>query len=293
MIGGFVTHVLTYVAVCVFLSLVWVLLGGGSLGELRHFLGTPGDALSRDFWPVWVWLTWGVAVVVHLAALIGRMMQPSYWRRRRAEWIALRDIGPVRGLERRWLAVMFTDIVNSTALNESLGDEEWSRVLVRHREAVRACTMEHGGTEVTTQGDGFLVRFDAPADAVLCAVALQERFSDERTSGVFTPEVRIGVHSGEAVDHGRDVLGQMVNLASRVTSAAAPGEILVTEPVADALGGRFPLVDRGLVNLRGIGRSRHVLAVTWRAAEIVLDDIEDIGDSGGVRGDERSGPGLT
>lgn len=276
MIGAFATHLITYLAVCGFLSLLWVLLGGGSVGELRHYVATPSDAIRRDFWPVWAWLTWGVVIVVHFAAVVGRLMQPSYWGRRRAEWQAVRDVGPVRGPERRWLVVMFTDLVDSTALNETLGDEAWSQIVVAHRDAVRSCMLEHDGIEVATQGDGFLVRFAAPAAGVACAAALQRRFEETRRGGAFVPDVRIGLHAGEAVEHGGDILGQVVNLAARVTGAAAPGEVLVTEPVADSLGGTVALADRGLVTLKGVLQPRHLLAVAWQPVELVLDDGSNI-----------------
>ena len=62
---------------------------------------------------------------------------------------------------------------------------------------------------------------------------------------------------------GGDVIGMVVNLAARVTNEAAPGEILVTEPVADHVDKDVKLEDRGLVMLRGISQPRHLLAVSW------------------------------
>jgi len=60
-----------------------------------------------------------------------------------------------------------------------------------------------------------------------------------------------------------DLIGRVVNLAARVTGEAEPGEILVTEPVADYVGGELRLRDRGLRELRGVAQPRHVLAVVW------------------------------
>ena len=166
---------------------------------------------------------------------------------------------------RHWVAVMFTDIVGSTDLTETLGDDTWLEILGSHRTVVRACLTDHQGTEVGTQGDGFLVRFDTPTAAVGCAVAIQRKLADTRTAGAFTPEVRIGVHAGEAVGGDGDLVGRVINLASRVTAAAEPGEILVTEPVADHLPPGIRLDDRGLRPLKGIAQPRHLLAVVWRA----------------------------
>lgn len=164
---------------------------------------------------------------------------------------------------RKWVTVMFSDIANSTRLNEELGDEEWHRVLRRVRTVVRAALRARGGEEVGTQGDGTLARFSSPADAVLCAVDVQENLKGARATGSLVPEVRIGVHAGEAVEDEGDLVGRVVNLASRVTDEAEPGEILVTEPVADQLFGRLELEDKGLRVLKGLSQPRHLLAVRW------------------------------
>src|SRR5207244_477099 len=80
---------------------------------------------------------------------------------------------PAPGPVKRWVAVMFSDIVDSTRLAEEVGDDEWTAVVSRYREFVRAAFATRGGTEVGTQGDGFLAQFPSPADAVLCAVEIQ------------------------------------------------------------------------------------------------------------------------
>jgi adenylate cyclase len=168
---------------------------------------------------------------------------------------------------RKWVTVMFSDIADSTKLNEELGDDEWHRVLQRVRNIIRSALRGRGGDEVGTQGDGTLARFSSPADAVLCAVDIQGNLSAARETGLLIPEIRIGVHAGEAVEENGDLVGRVINLASRVTDEAAPGEILVTEPVADYLGGRLRLQDRGLRELRGVPQPRHLLAVVWSDSE--------------------------
>jgi class 3 adenylate cyclase len=117
---------------------------------------------------------------------------------------------------------------------------------------------------VSTQGDSFFVRFDDVARAVACAEAIQRTMEDER-EGAFLPEIRIGLHAGEAVeDDGGDLLGHVVNVASRVTGAAEGGQILVTETVADRAPAETKLEDCGLVDLKGVSQPRHLLAVVWR-----------------------------
>jgi class 3 adenylate cyclase len=168
------------------------------------------------------------------------------------------------GPTRQWVAVMFIDVVGSTGLTEELGDEEWSRVLGRHREFVRARFAASGGSEVGTQGDGSLARFAAPADAVRCAVDIQRQLCAVRDAADGFPlEVRIGIHAGDAMEDDGDIIGRVVNLAARVTGEAEPSEILVTEPVADHVDVDTKVEDRGLITLRGLSQARHLLAISW------------------------------
>jgi class 3 adenylate cyclase len=180
---------------------------------------------------------------------------------------------------RQWVAVMFTDLVGSTGLAESLGDATWHEVLAQHRQHVRECIDQHHGIEVGTQGDGFLVRFELPDAAVACAISLQREMHASRERGAFVPELRIGIHAGEAVADDNDLVGRVINLASRVTGAAEPGEILVTEPVADHLSPGVALADRGLKPLKGFAQPRHLLAVMWHPTDdetiVLTTELDD------------------
>ena len=120
-----------------------------------------------------------------------------------------------------------------------------------------------GGQEIATAGDGFLICFDSPSDAVLAGVDIQRALTDERARDTNAPHARIGLHAGDVVDDGTDVLGHVVNLASRVSAIAEADEILITEPVADQLVGSLRVEDRGLRSLKGVSQPRHLLAVRW------------------------------
>jgi class 3 adenylate cyclase len=179
---------------------------------------------------------------------------------------------------RQWVAVMFTDLVGSTGLAESLGDATWHEMLATHRRLVRQCVTDHGGTEVGTQGDGFLVRFETPDAAVTCAISLQRSMSEAREGGAFVPELRVGIHAGEAVADDNDLVGRVINLAARVTDAAEPGEVLITEPVADHLSPGVALTDRGLKPLKGFAQPRHLLSVVWHPTDetiVLTTEIEE------------------
>ncbi len=299
--AGFGIHLFISFAMCGLCVGVWTLTMG-SPEQLREYAQHP-DQIRASFWPIWVILPAAAALVAHLGAVLSIGLFGSRRRRRRREMAreamramkqgvrqaheARRDANVATkqaarearaasrtgqgsqaavapSAQRQWVTVMFTDIADSTGLTERLGDDEWSRILARYRELARRAFATRGGEEVGTQGDGFLARFPSPADAVLCGVDIQRDLDELRSTVGTAVEVRIGIHAGEAVHDDGDLVGRVVNVAARVTSAAVPGEILVTEPVADYLGGRLELDDRGLHPLRGVSQPRHLLAVVWR-----------------------------
>ncbi|MGO8906414.1 MAG: adenylate/guanylate cyclase domain-containing protein [Solirubrobacteraceae bacterium] len=151
-------------------------------------------------------------------------------------------------LARALLTVMFTDIVDATAVAAELGDGRWRDLLARHDEVVRTELNRFQGREVKTVGDGFLATFDGPPSRALrCALAIT---AATRELGV---EVRIGIHTGECELIGEDVAGMAVHIASRVNGLAEPGEVLVSGTVfGTVVGGPFTFEDRGFHELKGV-----------------------------------------
>lgn len=174
----------------------------------------------------------------------------------------------------RFVTVVFTDVVGSTGLNETLGDAAYAAMLREHRALVRAVMADRPGDEINTQGDGFLLAFDAPFDAVAAACAIAHALEDERRTGAFVPSLRIGIHAGDAIDEGDDLIGAVLNTASRICSAADADEILVSEPVAERVAGRVTLIDRGLVPLRGVGQAKHLFAVDWDDRHASVEEVD-------------------
>ncbi len=123
---------------------------------------------------------------------------------------------------------MFTDIVGSTNLLETMGDEAWTDVLRWHDDALRTLIASHRGEVVGTTGDGFFASFADPAAASSCAVAIQRHLAEHRRKHGFAPQVRIGLHEAEATAIGGDYAGLGVHEAARVGAAAGAGEILVS-----------------------------------------------------------------
>ena len=154
--------------------------------------------------------------------------------------------------------VLFTDIVNSTELHASLGDEGWKPLVGRHHEIVRDALVRWRGVENDTAGDGFYATFDGPARAIRCAQEVIERVRD---LGI---EVRAGVHTGEATVIDGKVSGLGVVIGSRIADSAAPSEILVSQTVKDLTAGSGLTFEAiGECQLKGI-------AEPWRLYRVVL-----------------------
>jgi class 3 adenylate cyclase len=143
--------------------------------------------------------------------------------------------------------LLFTDLVDSTAMASELGDVRWRALLSEHFVAARGQLERYGGREVKTTGDGMLATFDSPAQALHCAAAIRAHANRDDL------RVRAGVHVGEIELVGDDVRGLAVHEAARVMAAAGPDEILVsnlTRALAGASGLRFE--DRGTHELKGL-----------------------------------------
>jgi class 3 adenylate cyclase len=287
-VHGWTIHLSVFLAVSAFLTFAW-LLTTGSVDALQDVIGGPATAMDEGFWPIWFIAVDGCALLIHTGVAFANGAFGFQARRRRrrrrrelqrawdktARWagnMAAAKLEAKRSQAgeavapgtRQWVAVMFTDIADSTPLTAELGDDAWREVLGRHRATIRAHVDDCGGREVSTQGDSFFVRFDEVAAALRCGIAIQRTLASERRGDDLIPETRIGLHAGEVVaDDGGDLLGSVVNLASRVTGAAIGGEILVTESVADLAPPEVAFVDRGLETLKGVPQPRHLLAVKW------------------------------
>lgn len=165
------------------------------------------------------------------------------------------------------VAILFSDIEGSTELNERLGDREWVRLLARHNAAVRSAVERHHGHVVKTQGDGFMVAFPTPRDAVRCAIAVQRAFDKGSRKGKAMVLVRIGIHYGDVVHRDNDIFGRNVAHAARVAALASGGEILVSDNVAEAVVDcdDVVLTEQRQVELKGLSGEHVVTVVDWAA----------------------------
>lgn len=159
---------------------------------------------------------------------------------------------------------MFTDIVDSTRLAETMGDEAWDGVIRWHDKALRACIAEQAGEEVKATGDGLFVAFTDVDHAIEAAVRIQRRLADHRRDQGFAPAVRIGIHQAEVNRVGLDYTGSGVNQAARVGAAAEGDEILVSATTFAVARHAFGELARRTVTLKGLAEPVEVVSVEWR-----------------------------
>jgi len=163
----------------------------------------------------------------------------------------------VQPVERVLATVLYTDLVDSTALASRLGDRRWSTLLDLHDQAVREALKAWSGREVKHTGDGFLATFDGPARAIRCAEAIRERLRP------LALDVRLGLHAGEVELRADDDIGGIaVHIGARVAALAGAGEVLVSRTVRDLVAGSgIEFVDRGVHRLKGVDDDWHLYAV--------------------------------
>jgi adenylate cyclase len=135
-----------------------------------------------------------------------------------------------RRLERRLAAILAADVAGYARLMSA--DETGTlRALEAHREVMDRLIADHGGRIANTAGDSVLAEFPSAVDAVQCAIAVQEALTrnDQGTPLEHRLQFRIGVHVGDVVVRGGDLLGDGVNIAARLESLADPGGICLSE----------------------------------------------------------------
>jgi adenylate cyclase len=159
------------------------------------------------------------------------------------------------------VAILFSDIEDSTALNERIGDRAWVKLIDRHDKLIRKLVDDHSGHVVKSQGDGFMIAFAHPDEAVQCAIDLQRALSRGNKQRDKDIRVRIGIHMGKSVRRGDDLFGRNVAMAARVAAEADGGEILVSESVRDALGDGVAFGDGVKVELKGFRGTHRVYPV--------------------------------
>jgi len=164
--------------------------------------------------------------------------------------------------------ILFTDLVDSTRLTHSLGDEAALALLGVHDTIVRDALSALGGREVKHTGDGIMASFVSAAGAVRCAIQIQRELAKhEKDNPERGLKVRVGAAAGEPVEQHNDLFGSTVQLAARLCAHAQPEQILVTNAIAElCIGKGLQFEDLGEVDLKGFGYPVRAHAAAWRQA---------------------------
>jgi class 3 adenylate cyclase len=164
--------------------------------------------------------------------------------------------------------ILFTDVVNSTTLTQSLGDEAALAILGAHDTIVRDALSAMGGREIKHTGDGIMASFVSAAGAVRCAIQIQRELNKHaQMNPRRLLKVRIGAAVGEPVEQDNDLFGSTVQLAARLCAHAQPEQILVSNAIAElCLGKGLLFEDVGEVTLKGFNSPVPAHAATWRQA---------------------------
>ena len=166
--------------------------------------------------------------------------------------------------ERRYLTVMFCDLVGSTGISAELDAEEWRDLVSAYLDAASAAVTEMGGQVAKKLGDGLMSLFGYPVAhendaerAARAALSIQRALAElnRKNEGTGKPVLtaRIGLETGPAVvDAGGEIYGDVANIAARVQALAEPGAVLVTARVQRQVAGLFVAEEHGTHTLRGV-----------------------------------------
>ena len=164
------------------------------------------------------------------------------------------------------VTIFFSDIEDSTALNERIGDRAWVSLLAKHDTVIRANVDRHRGHIVKSQGDGFMIVFREPGDAVRAAIGIQQVLDAGRGRRLRRNpiRIRIGIHTGHVIAKDGDYFGRNVAMAARVAAEADGGEILVSDDVCEGLDAEVPITELEDVRLKGLEGEHTLWRVDWR-----------------------------
>jgi adenylate cyclase len=168
-------------------------------------------------------------------------------------------------VERRLAAILAADVVGYSRLVSADEADALTRLATLRRKIIEPNITGHSGRLFKIMGDGFLAEFGSAVQAVTCAVAIQTE-TEAAASGFDETQkmrLRIGIHVGDVMVEGEDLMGDGVNIASRLESVAAAGGISISRAVHDQVRDRIKITfdDNGEVTLKNIVRPVHVFAV--------------------------------
>lgn len=162
-------------------------------------------------------------------------------------------------------AIMFTDIQGYTALMQD-NEAAAIRLRDRHREVMDIYHKKHKGKIVQYYGDGSLSIFNSCVEAVKCAISIQKDLQQAEPN----VPLRIGIHLGDIIEREDDIIGNGVNMASRVESLSVPGSVMISRKVADEITNQsgLQLKSMGFFSFKNVSTPTEVLAVDEEGLQV-------------------------
>ena len=158
--------------------------------------------------------------------------------------------------------ILFTDVVDSTSLSQSMGDEKWSKLITEHFNTLEEIVKAEDGYVVKTLGDGGMFVFSSGTSALAAAVRIQRAVADSVDHRL---KIRVGVHTGDVVQDQNDYIGLTVSKAARVAAAAEGGQILVSSTTAEIVNSaELDFGDPITVELKGIQGTHTLQPLKWK-----------------------------
>jgi adenylate cyclase len=161
----------------------------------------------------------------------------------------------IRSRLERLPAICFLDITGYTRLTEEWGDDRAANLASTVERLVQRISVQRGGKTIKWLGDGVMFYFDEPGDGVLAALEMVDGLA-----GAELPPAHVGLHTGPVLFQEGDYFGQTVNLSARIGAYAGPGEVLVSQAMAEVSEGKgIRFEDIGAVELKGVSGPVHLL----------------------------------
>jgi class 3 adenylate cyclase/pSer/pThr/pTyr-binding forkhead associated (FHA) protein len=169
---------------------------------------------------------------------------------------------------RRNITILFTDLKGSTNYFEKYGDAAGLLMVHRCNTMLAESVERHGGRVIKTIGDAVMAAFEDPAEAIASSIEMQEAITADNKDKIDSQRIsiRIGINYGLGLVKSNDVFGDVVNVASRVESAASPEQILISDTLYKAIEGtdRFRIRPLGKFALKGKADERDLFEVQWK-----------------------------
>ena len=182
------------------------------------------------------------------------------------------------------LTVFFIDIAGYTERSSTVDMSSLMKLIKAFEEIVGTSIAEHRGSIVKKMGDGILAVFKHPLNATMAALEVQKKIGDYSSMRVEQEkfQARIGLNTGQVIRKDNDIFGEVVNVASRMQSAATPGDVLLTEATFQEIRDYVRCTELGKIQVKGIKE-----AITAYSPEEVTVDMAKLAESGIGRGREK------